>query len=117
MVLYFFSFALISKRNSDIRIDIFVQMMPKPVQRVFGLLARLLALLFQAIVLWCAIKTVAFVRIFTTPILEVSESIFFVPVIAGAIDILITELVYLRLQAQGRMQPPGAGLAAKRLPV
>jgi TRAP-type C4-dicarboxylate transport system permease small subunit len=110
MVVYFFSFALISKLNSDIRIDFIVHALPRSWQRVLGLLSRFLVFAFQAVVLWCAIVTLGFVRIFSTPVLELSEAWFFVPVIAGAVDILVTELIHLRLQALGRMALPGAGL-------
>src|SRR4051812_6718637 len=113
MVVYFFSFALISKANSDIRIDFIAHMFPLDAQRVLGLLSRLLVLVFQVIVLWCAIVTLDFVRVFRTPVLELSEALFFIPVIAGAADIIITELIYLRRQAQGTMRLPGAGLAAE----
>lgn len=113
MVVYFFSFALISKRNSDIRIDFVVHMLPAVWQPVLGLLNRFLVLAFQAVVLWCAIVTCGFVRIFRTPVLELSEALFFIPVIAGAADILLTELIYLHRQARGRMPLPGAGLPAE----
>src|SRR4051812_4169659 len=84
MGVYFFSFALISKRNSDIRIDFIAHMLPLAWQRWLGLLSRLLVFAFQAVVLWCAIVTMDFVRVFRTPVLELSEALFFIPVIAGA---------------------------------
>ncbi|MBV8911705.1 MAG: TRAP transporter small permease [Acetobacteraceae bacterium] len=110
MVIYFFSFALISKQNSEIRIDFIVHALPPAWQRALGLLSRCSVFAFQAVVLWCAIMTLGFVRIFRTPVLELSEALFFIPVIAGAADILITELIYLRRQSQGRIGLPGAGL-------
>ena len=110
MVVYFFSFALISKLNSDIRIDFVVHMLPLAWHRPLGLLSRFLVFAFQAVVLWCAIVTLGFVRIFRTPVLELSEALFFVPVIAGAADIMLTELIYLHRQVQGRMGLPGTGL-------
>lgn len=110
MVVYFFSFALISKGNSDIRIDFIVHMLPLAAQHALGLLSRVLVFAFQGIVLWCAIVTLSFVRIFRTPVLELSEAWFFVPVIAGAADIVLTELIYLQRQASGRMGLPGTGL-------
>jgi TRAP-type C4-dicarboxylate transport system permease small subunit len=112
MVVYFFSFALISKLNSDIRIDFIAHALPRSWQRVLGLLSRFLVFAFQAVVLWCAIVTLGFVRIFRTPVLELSEAWFFIPVIAGAADIIVTELIYLHRQAQGRMNLPGAGFPA-----
>ena len=48
-----------------------------------------------------------FVRIFRTPVLEISEAVFFLPVIAGAADIALTELIYLTQQMQGELPPTG----------
>ena len=50
-----------------------------------------------------------FVQIFRTPVLEISEAVFFLPVIAGAADIALTELIHLTQQIQGELPPPGAG--------
>jgi TRAP-type C4-dicarboxylate transport system permease small subunit len=110
MGLYFLSVALISKGNMDIRIDAVLRVLPRSWQRIFGLLARLAALAFQCTVLWLAIDTIGFVSVFHTPVLELSESVFFVPVIAGAADMAITEAIYLARQWCGSMGAPGTGL-------
>jgi len=110
MGLYFLSVALICKGNIDIRIDAVLRILPRPAQHVFGLLARLAALGFQCAVLWLAIQTIGFVSVFRTPVLEISESIFYVPVIVGAGDMAITEAIYLARQLRGRMGAPGTGL-------
>jgi hypothetical protein len=44
-------------------------------------------------------------------VLEISEGVFFVPVIAGAADMAITEAIYLARQLRGTMGAPGTGLA------
>lgn len=111
MGLYFLSVALISKGNQDIRIDAVLRLLPRSWQVVFGLLARFAALAFQCTVLWLAIDTIGFVSVFHTPVLEISESVFFVPVIAGAADMAITEAIYLARQLRGTMGAPGTGLA------
>ncbi len=111
MGLYFLSVALISKGNMDIRIDAVLRILPQSWQWVFGLLARVAALAFQCTVLWLAIDTIGFVSVFRTPVLEISESVFFVPVIAGAADMAITEAIYLARQLRGRMGAPGTGIS------
>ena len=111
MGLYFLSVALISKGNLDIRIDAVLRILPRSWQRVFGLLARLAALAFQCAVLWLAIDTIGFVSVFRTPVLEISESFFCVPVIIGAADMAITEAIYLARQLRGSIGAPGTGLA------
>ena len=89
MGLYFLSIGLISKANGDIRIDAVLRMLPPAWQAAFGVLARLSVLAFQCSVLWFAIDTIGFVSVFRTPVLEISEAVFFVPVIAGAADMAI----------------------------
>lgn len=111
MGIYFLSVALIAKGNIDIRIDAVLRVLPPYWQRALGLGARVGALVFQCIVLWLAIDTWSFVRVFRTPVLEFSEAIFFIPVIVGAADMAITEAIYLVRQCRGAMGPPGAGLA------
>jgi TRAP-type C4-dicarboxylate transport system permease small subunit len=111
MGLYFLSVALISKGNMDIRIDAVLRILPRSWQLMFGVLSRLAALAFQCTVLWLAIDTIGFVSVFHTPVLEISEGVFFVPVIAGAADMAITEAIYLARQLRGTMGAPGTGLA------
>jgi TRAP-type C4-dicarboxylate transport system permease small subunit len=111
MGLYFLSVSLITKGNIDIRIDAVLRILPRAWQRIFGLLARASVVVFQCIVLWLAIDTIGFVSIFHTPVLEISESVFFVPVIVGAADMAITEVIHLARQLRGTMGPPGTGLA------
>jgi TRAP-type C4-dicarboxylate transport system permease small subunit len=114
MGLYFLSIALITKANGDIRIDAVLRVLPPGWQGAFGTLARLSALAFQCCVLWFAINTIGFVSVFRTPVLEISEAVFFVPVIAGAADMAITEAIYLTRQLSGAVGPPGSGLSPSR---
>ena len=114
MGLYFLSVALITKANADIRIDAVLRVLPGGWQTAFGILARLSVLAFQCCVLWFAINTIGFVSVFRTPVLEISEAVFFVPVIAGAADMAITEAIYLARQFSGAVGPPGTGLSPSR---
>jgi TRAP-type C4-dicarboxylate transport system permease small subunit len=114
MGLYFLSIALITKANNDVRIDAVLRLLPAKWQSAFGVLARLSALGFQCFVLWFAIDTIGFVAVFRMPILEISEAVFFVPVIAGAADMAITEAIYLARQLSGAVGPPGTGLSPSR---
>jgi TRAP-type C4-dicarboxylate transport system permease small subunit len=109
MVIYFYSIALITKANADIRIEFLVRKLPANWQRALGIMARLAVLGFQCTVLWLAIDTLTFVRIFRTPVLEISEAVFFLPVIVGATDMVLTEVIHLTQQIRGDLPPPGAG--------
>ena len=46
-------------------------------------------------VAWFALETYRFLGMFTTSVLIWPESLFVLPILIGAIDILITELIYL----------------------
>ncbi len=109
MVIYFFSFALISKANADIRIEFMVRLLPAGWQHALGIMSRLAVLGFQCTIVWLAVDTMMFVRIFRTPVLEISEAVFFLPVIAGAVDIALTEVIHLTQQMRGELASPGAG--------
>lgn len=115
MVIYFYAIALISKGNGDIRMDFFVRVLPPAWQTALGLLARVLVILFQFAVLILAIETLGFVSVFRTPVLQLPESVFFIPLIAGAADILVTEVIYFVRQARGAMPAPGAGASGTEL--
>ena len=53
------------------------------------------AILFQGLVAWFALETYRFLGLFTTSVLIWPESLFVLPILLGAVDILITELIYL----------------------
>jgi TRAP-type transport system small permease protein len=101
MVLYFFSITLVAKQRGDIRMDFFARSLPMVWQRALDLFARLVVLVFQSAVLWLSIVTLQFVGIFQTPVLELPESVFYIPVIVGAADFLLTELIYTVRTLQG----------------
>jgi TRAP-type C4-dicarboxylate transport system permease small subunit len=53
-------------------------------------------------VLWFAVETYRFLGLFTTPVLDWSESLFVLPLLLGAADITITELIHLYWHLVGR---------------
>jgi len=95
MWIYFFAYALIAKNEEYIRVDFAAKLMPEAWQhsgRYFrtardDLLPRNGRLVRG--------RDVRFLGMFTTSVLMWPESLFVLPILIGAIDILITELIYL----------------------
>ena len=105
MWIYFFAYALIAKNEEYIRVDFAAQLMSKPWRRATDIFARLVTILFHGLVAWFAVETYRFLGLFTTSVLIWPESLFVVPLLIGAIDILITELIFLYWQITGRSPP------------
>src|SRR6185295_16767847 len=104
MWIYFFAYALIAKNEEYIRVDFAAQLMPEPWRRAVDVFARLVTLLFHGLVAWFAVETYRFLGLFTTSVLIWPESLFVLPLLIGAFDIVITELIYFYWQLTGR--PP-----------
>jgi TRAP-type C4-dicarboxylate transport system permease small subunit len=95
MWVYFFAYALIAKNEEYIRVDFAVKLMPESWQYAVDIFARLVTILFQGLVAWFALETYRFLGLFTTSVLIWPESLFVLPILIGAVDILVTELIYL----------------------
>jgi TRAP-type C4-dicarboxylate transport system permease small subunit len=102
MWVYFFAYGLIAKDEEYIRVDFFVARLGAGVQAAIGVLSRLFTIAFHATVLWFAIETYRFLGLFTTPVLDWPESLFVLPLLLGAGDIAITELIHLYWHLVGR---------------
>ena len=102
MWIYFFAYALIAKNEEYIRVDFAAQLMPDSWRRVVDIFARLVTIVFHGMVAWFAVETFRFLGLFTTSVLSWPESLFVLPLLIGAFDITITELIYLYWQFTGR---------------
>ncbi len=102
MWVYFFAYALIAKDEEYIRVDFAVDLMGERGQRIAGIVARLFTIVFHGIVVWFGVETFRFLGLFTTSVLAWPESLFVLPLLLGAIDIALTELIYLTRQLAGR---------------
>jgi TRAP-type C4-dicarboxylate transport system permease small subunit len=95
MWIYFFTYALIAKNEEYIRVDFAAKLMPDAWQYAVDIFARLATIFFQGMVAWFAVETYRFLGMFTTSVLIWPESLFVLPILIGAVDILITELIHL----------------------
>ena len=105
MWIYFFTYALIAKNEEYIRVDFLVRLIPPAWQWWVDILARLVTILFHAVVAVFAVEAYRFLGFFTTSILAWPESLFVLPILLGAIDIVITETIHLYWQLTGRLPP------------
>jgi len=104
MWIYFFAYALIAKNEEYIRVDFAAQHMPDSWRRAVDIFARLVTILFHGLVAWFAVETYRFLGLFTTSVLIWPESLFVLPLLIGAFDIVITELIHFYWHLTGR--PP-----------
>ena len=96
MWIYFFAYGLIAKDEEYIRVDILAKTASPSARAAIGLFARLATIGFHAVVVWFGIEAWRFLGLFRTSILDWPESLFVLPILLGAIDILITECIHLR---------------------
>lgn len=106
MWVYFFAYGLIAKDDEYIRVDIVANMLGDGARHALGIFARLTVIAFHGIVLWFAFETWQFLGLFRTSVLDWPESLFVLPIMLGAGDILATELIYLYWALVGRLPPP-----------
>lgn len=109
MWVYFFAYGLIAKDEEYIRVDFVANLVGDAARRWMTLFARLATIAFHGTVLYFAVETYRFLGLFRTSVLDWPESLFVLPILLGAADILITELIHLRRDLAGIAppQPPG----------
>lgn len=102
MWVYFAAYAVIAKDDEYIRVDILAGVLSESARRAMTVFAHLATIVFHATVLWFAFETWKFLDLFRTSVLDWPESLFVVPIVICAADILITELIHLRWVLVGR---------------
>ncbi|MBI3515476.1 MAG: TRAP transporter small permease subunit [Proteobacteria bacterium] len=112
MWLYFLTYALVAKEGDYIQVDALFRFLPARLRIAAGYLARLLLIFFFGLLAVYAWETMQFAGRFTTNTLDLPESIYYLPLLLGAADVALTELIYLVRQLAGRPddRPGRAGL-------
>lgn len=111
MWVYFFAYGLVAKDGEYIRVDLFASFLGPRARRAMDMFARLVTIGFHAVVAWFAVETFQFLGLFRTSVLDWPESLFVLPLLAGACDILVTECIHLRWALAGHepaARPPAA---------
>lgn len=101
MWVYFFAYGLVAKDEEYIRVDILAKTASPPARAAIALFARIATIGFHAVVVWFGIEAWRFLGLFRTSILDWPESLFVLPILLGAGDILIAECILLRLSLVG----------------
>ncbi len=93
--IYFFAYSLIAKRQTYIRVDVFLWLVPDAALRSIGVLTRLLVIIFHATMLVLCFAAMKLIAGEVTWILELPEPLFFISLTVGSLDILVTEVILL----------------------
>jgi TRAP-type C4-dicarboxylate transport system permease small subunit len=112
MWVYFAAYALIAKEDGYVRIEFIANALPALIGRTLGVLARIATLVFQITVFVFTFWALKFAAMFETNVLQWPESLFYLPLLVGAGDIVITELIHLVRVVAGRVEvrPPSPTL-------
>jgi TRAP-type C4-dicarboxylate transport system permease small subunit len=105
MWVYFFAYALVAKQHDYIRVEFLVGLLPPAGRQALALAGRVVVIGFYATVCWYSFKTVGFLSLFHTDVLELPEYLFVLPLLLGTLDIVVTELIFLQWQLRGRTVP------------
>ena len=111
MWVYFFAYAMVAKQHDYIRVEFLVGLLPAAARRAVALAGRVGVIGFYAVVCFYSVKTVGFLSLFHTDVLELPEYLLVIPLLLGTFDIVVTEIIFLQWQLRGR-PVPGADAAA-----
>lgn len=102
--IYFAAYALLSKDRGYITIDFLFHRLPARAAGVLHALTVILTMLFQGYLALLAVEVLESAGFLTTPVLNWSERIYVLPLLVGAVDIAVTELIFL-LCLWARIEP------------
>ena len=95
MWVYFAAYSLVSKENSYVRVEFIVDRLPHSVSTLFNWLIQFGLILFHLLMLYMVLNAFKAVSILRTYLLEWPEYFYYVPLLVGTIDILLTEIIRL----------------------
>lgn len=98
MWIYFAAYSLISKENAYIRIEFIIDQLPVSVSKYINFMVQLGVIVFHLIMLNMVLTTFKAISILRTYLLEWPEYFYYVPLLIGTIDIILTEVIkFIRL--------------------
>ena len=104
--IYFAAYGLLSKEDGFIRVEFVVERFAPPVQYWIFVLVRLTIITFHITLFVFCIKTFKLITIYETPILQWPEYLYYIPLVVGTFDIMVTEVIYLLRTLAFPERPP-----------
>jgi len=96
MWVYFAAYSLVSKENRYVRVEFIVdRLLPGLVSRMVDWMVQLGVIAFHIIMLTMILTTFKAISILRTYLLEWPEYFYYVPLLVGTIDIILTEIIRL----------------------
>lgn len=98
MWVYFAAYSLVSKEHSYVRVEFIVDRLPISASKFIDWMVQLGIIAFHIIMFTMILTTFKAVSILRTYLLEWPEYFYYVPLLVGTIDIILTEIVrWIRL--------------------
>ena len=105
MWVYFAAYSLVSKENRYVRVEFIVdRLLPGLVSRMVDWMVQLGVIAFHIIMLTMILTTFKAVSILRTYLLEWPEYFYYVPLLVGTIDIILTEIIRLARLVSGAVK-------------
>ena len=109
---YFPAYSLIAKSQGYIFIEAFLLLVPPRVQHRMVLVNRVFVIAFHAMMFVFCLEAIDLVRNEVTWIIELPESMYFVPLTIASLDIFVTEVVLFMRAAWGEQSLRQSSAAA-----
>ena len=111
MWVYFAAYALTSKDDTYVRIEFIVDRLGAVWRPALILASHLVTIAFHGFALVVTLDALKVVRFSETHVLELPETLFYLPLVIGSADIVITETIHL---VRGWAGLPSGRVAAER---
>jgi len=111
MWVYFAAYALTSKDDTYVRIEFIVERLGTSWRKALTLASHLVTIAFHGVALVVTLSAVKIARFSETHVLELPESLYYLPLVIGSADIVITETIHL---LRGWAGLPTGRVAAER---
>jgi TRAP-type C4-dicarboxylate transport system permease small subunit len=108
--IYFAAYALLSKEDGFIRVEFVVERFAPSTQYWIFVAVRLAIVTFHVTLFIFCVRTFKLIAIYETPILQWPEYLYYIPLVVGTFDIIVTEIIhFLRTLAFPERAPVEAG--------
>jgi len=104
MWVYFAAYSLVSKENSYVRVEFIVDRLPVLASKLINWMVQFGVFAFHIIMLTMILTTFRAISILRTYLLEWPEYLYYLPLLVGTIDIILTEIIRLARLVSGAVK-------------